>query len=114
MYSNFITPPDFVTDDFHTLTVINASEADILLLTQFCQYSDVPYNIYMYRDEMNNNSWLTQAIEKSSATIIHDINTNWHKFFSSNSVYYYGTNQYACPAVKVNNILDYFAKIQTK
>jgi len=46
-YSNFITPPDFVEDDFHTVTVVDASPKDVELLGQIAKGTNNAYNVYL-------------------------------------------------------------------
>lgn len=113
-YSNFITPPDFVNDKFHTVTVIDALIDEIELLGRMCQFSNESYNIYLYRSDMHEDQWLYKAVDISDAVIINtSVNTN-ESLFKLNKVYYYGDKNYVSPAHKVNNILQYFLLRQEK
>jgi hypothetical protein len=70
MYSNFITPPDFVDDNLHTVTVINASTEEIASLARMCQTNDEMFNVYLYHNGMKNTAWLQEAIDRSETVII--------------------------------------------
>ena len=111
MYSNFITPPDFVKDPFHTVTVVNASNDEIELLARMCKGSDDQFNIYLYRSEMGNEQWLRQAVELSQAVIV---NTNkpdsvLEELLVLEKTYYYGDKEFITKATKVDNAFQYFA-----
>jgi len=113
MYSNIITPPDFATDDFQTITVINATEDDIKLLVTFCENSSISYNIYLYKDEMNLAEWVKKSIAKSEAVIVNAVNDKWQDLMLQDNVYYYGP-EHICPATHIANILDYFVLNEQK
>jgi hypothetical protein len=113
MYSNIITPPDFATDDFHTVTVINATEDDIKLLVTFCENSSKSYNIYLYKDDMDLPGWIEESIVKSEAVIINLVNNHWQHLMLQDNVYYYGET-HICPATHITNILDYFVINENK
>ena len=114
MYSNIITPPDFAADDFHTVTVINATEDDIKLLVTFCENSAKSYNIYLYKDEMNLDDWVEKSIEKSKAIVLNILNDKWEHLMRQHDVYYYGDQQHICPAIHTFGILDYFVSNEQK
>lgn len=65
MYSNFITPPDFI----QTVLVIDASATEIQQLTEFLYSAEQPYNIYMYSKEMDNLDWLTEAVLRADTVL---------------------------------------------
>ena len=113
MYSNIITPPDFAADDFHTVTVINATEDDVKLLVKFCENSQKSYNIYLYKDDMNISEWINKSITKSQAVIVNAVNDNWQHLMLQDNVYYYGP-VHICPATHITNILDYFVLNEQK
>lgn len=109
-YSNFITPPDFVSDKLHTITIINATTDDIELVVNLCQFGNESYNIYLYSMNMDQIEWLTQAIQKSDAIVVNaDVNEDYCQL---EKTYYYGKKTFLTPAVKVNGILDYFVQRQ--
>jgi len=114
MYSNFITPPDFTNEDKHTVTVIDATDSEIELLCRVAQNSIEDYNIYLYKSEMSNANWLSQAINLSESIIVNiDIHDNLD-IFKNEKTYYYGSKTILSPATKINSILDYFQMRQIK
>jgi hypothetical protein len=111
VYSNFITPPDFVKDKFHTVTVVNASNDEVELLGRMCKGSDDQFNVYLYRSEMNDPVWLRKAAEISDAVIV---NTNvadsiLEELLTLEKTYYYGGHNFLVKANKVDNVFHYFA-----
>lgn len=108
MYSNLITPPDFVKEDNETVTIINASTDDIEVLANFCKTADKSYNIYLYKSEMQNSNWLNEAISLSKHIIVNDIDTELQYLINNNKTFYYGNTTYLTHATKINYILDYF------
>lgn len=111
MYSNFITPPDFVTDQFHTVTVVNATPDEVELLGRMCKGSDDQFNIYLYKSEMNDVLWLNRAVEISDAVIVNtesrDLTTD--QLCTLDKTYYYGPHTFVTPANKVDTVFQYFA-----
>lgn len=111
MYSNFITPPDFVTDKLHTVTVVDGTLDEIELLGRMCQGSNEMYNIYLYRAEMNNVHWLEQAVDRSDAVII---NTDCYQLYTDylcaqEKAFYYGPRTFVSKATQVDTVFQYFA-----
>lgn len=111
MYSNFITPPDFVTDQFHTVTIVNATVEEVELLGRMCKGSDDQFNIYLYRSEMNDAEWLTRAVELSNAVIVNtDVRDSiTDRLCILDKTYYYGPHTFVTPATKVDTVFQYFA-----
>jgi hypothetical protein len=115
MHSNFITPPDFVDDDLHTVTVVDATVDEVELLANMCKVSPNVYNIYLYRTEMNELTWLDQSIARSAAVIVGNTVAELDFLYKLANTYYYGDVTYLTPATKVNSVLDYFGlQNQTK
>lgn len=110
IYSNFITPPDFVADDKETITIVNATTDDVFLLGRCCKSIDKTFNFYLYNSTMVNIEWLNRAVELSSRVILNDIDPDLRFLCALEKTRYYGPNLYVSPAVKVNHILDYFRK----
>lgn len=108
MYSNIITPPDFSADEFHTVTVIGATQGDIDLLVDYCRHADLSYNIYIYDTSMNNRPWLDSAISRSRAVILLDDGNSYRELLDSGTTYYVGDSTYVCPSIKIGSVLDYF------
>lgn len=107
MYSNLITPPDFVSDDFENIVIVNFDQDDIELLGRYLMSADISYNIYVYKSEMDDVEWLNKAIKLSKNVII-----NCSKKFDLNLDLCSLENSYTVglPTHKnnVNSILNYF------
>jgi predicted kinase len=99
-----------VSDELHTVTVIDATTDDIELLVNLCQLGNELYNVYLYKTEMNQPDWITQAVQKSSAVI--DVHRNNETFCYNEKTFYYGEKTFLSPATKVKGILDYFVQRQ--
>ena len=70
MHSNFITPPDYV----ETVLVINATEEQVAELAATVKAGDKSYNIYFYREAMNDISWFHKISLKADAVLDAKIN----------------------------------------
>lgn len=109
MYSNFITPPDFVNEEKHTVTVVNATEDDVEMLGRMAQVSDEEYNIYLYHNGMNDTTWLDSAINLSDAIVVNINQPGWDHICNNNKTYYYGDRTLLSPSLKITSAVDYFA-----
>ena len=109
MHSNFITPPDFVDETLHTVTVIDAASEEVELLGRMCEYSDESYNIYLYRSEMHNDEWLQQAVDLSDAVIVNTDNEQFRDLCLLQKTFYYGSKRFLENPRKIENPLHYFA-----
>lgn len=115
MHSNFITPPDFVDDEpLSTITVVNATLDELELLARMCEGSDVQYNIYLYRSEMNDTDWLRNAIKRSESVIVHTIDPELDWVCDSEKSYYYGDRVIITRAAQIKNSIHYFALKEQK
>ena len=65
MHSNFITPPDYI----ETILVLNASEEIVRHLGMIVQDSDRAYNVYFYKEEMNDPSWFHKISIKADVVL---------------------------------------------
>lgn len=112
MYSNFITPPDFVEDNFHTVTVVNATNEEVELLGRMCKGSDDQFNIYLYKPEMDDLDWLKKAVHLSDAVIVNtnNLTQTLEDLLVLDKTYYFGTNNYIAKAQQVENVFQYFAR----
>lgn len=77
MHSNFITPPDYV----ETVLILNAPEEQIKVLATMVQNADQCYNVYFYRDEMNNPEWFNRIRLKADVILDAKI-TNPEDYFN--------------------------------
>jgi len=70
MHSNFITPPDYI----ETVLILNASEEQIRHLGLVVQDGDVAYNVYFYKEEMNDPTWFHKISIKADIVLDAKIN----------------------------------------
>jgi len=60
MYSNFITPPDYV----QSVIIFDATEDEIKQVADAVKDLPQPYNLYFYNAEMNNLEWLIMVVNR--------------------------------------------------
>lgn len=60
MYSNFITPPDYV----QSVIIFDATEDEIKQVADAVKDLLQPYNLYFYNAEMNNLEWLIMVVNR--------------------------------------------------
>jgi|688.fasta_scaffold435670_3 hypothetical protein len=113
MHSNLITPPDFVKDSLHTVTLINLTENEIELVARMCAASDEMFNIYVYRTEMQDLTWLDRAVEISDAVILNCAVDFEYNFKVSNMEKTH-TLDFPTHTQNLNHVLDYFENRSTK
>ena len=65
MHSNFITPPDVI----ETILIIDADQEQISDCAEYCRYSKVPYNVYLYSNDMNDIGWLHSICSKADVVL---------------------------------------------
>jgi len=112
MYSNFITPPDFVDDDFHTITCIDLSDDELLVIAKACQHAKQNYNVYLYRSGMSDDKWLTEALKRSKHILVNLSHKDNFDYASLENAYCYGHKAFLCPATFINNPLAYFEHVE--
>jgi hypothetical protein len=112
MISNFITPPDFVDDDLHTVTIIDADPVDVETLAVLCSGHNESFNVYLYKADMNNNKWLEDAVNRSHAIIVNteesELSGIKDRLCTKPNSYYYGSKNFLGNPNRINNVLDYF------
>jgi predicted adenine nucleotide alpha hydrolase (AANH) superfamily ATPase len=77
MYSNFITPPDYVK----TVLVLNAVPDQITNLNVAVQNSRQLYNVYFYNDNMNQLEWL-ERVKRQADIVVDATITNLEEYFN--------------------------------
>jgi ABC-type Fe3+-hydroxamate transport system substrate-binding protein len=77
MYSNFITPPDYI----ETVLILNATEEQIKALGTQVQSLGTPYNVYFYNDAMNEPTWFHKISIKADVVLDAKIN-NPEEYFN--------------------------------
>jgi hypothetical protein len=111
-YSNFITPPDFVKDDFPTVLIIDADWNHIDSIALWCKTAPVSLNIYIYIDIMLDEEWLVNAINQSKTIIMNTessaIDHIKKQLLKADNVWYYGPHTFLGNPRKIQNPLDWF------
>ena len=112
MISNFVTPPDFVSDEQHTVTIIDADPVDVETLAVLCSGDEESYNIYLYKEDMNNTDWLDAAVARSHVLIVctdeNTLSPVKDRLAERGNACYYGAKNFLSNPNKVSGILDYF------
>jgi hypothetical protein len=85
--SRFITYPSIEpkSSNSHTVLIIDADNEDVINIGMFCKASTKNYDIYLYKQDIDDPNWLSNINASLDCTLIKDT-----------------TN------VQVNNLLDYF------
>lgn len=112
MTTNFITPPDFVTDPNHTVLLVDVDPADVETLAFLCANHEEAFNVYLYKEDMDDTLYLNRCAERADAVIINTVDNSIshlkeHLALQGNS-YYYGPKTFIQNPRKCQTVLDYF------
>ena len=108
MDSNLITPPDILDNGLHSVTLVDPEQQDVDAIIQFCQHSEMPFNIYVYTPNMENVEWLDRAVHISDAIIVNSRTNDYNQYCLLGKSYYYGPQNYAENQRKLVDPLHYF------
>lgn len=113
-YSNFVTPPDFVNDEFPSVLIIDADWMDIENIALWCKTAPVNLNIYIYSDIMLDEEWLAGAINSVDIIILNTqksaVDHIKNQLLKGPKTWYYGEHTFLANDRKLNTPLDYFVK----
>ena len=109
MVSNLVTPPDIVTNEFHSVLLVDPAQTDVDAVIRFCQYSQQTFNVYVYTPNMDNQDWLHQAVDASNTVIVNSNSDIYKKLCLLDKTYYYGDKFYLENPRKIPDPLHYFA-----
>lgn len=113
-YSNFVTPPSFVDDQFPSVLIIDADWNDIDNLALWCKTAPVNLNIYIYSDIMLDEIWLARAINSVETIIMNTANSAVDhvkkELLKAPNVWYYGDKSFLANKQKIENPIEYFIK----
>lgn len=109
MDSNLITPPDILDNGLHSVTVVDPEQADVDAIVRFCQHSTIAYNVYVYIPNMEDMSWLAQAVNASDAIIVNTRTDDYQDLCLLDKAYYYGPKNFVENQKKLADPLHYFA-----
>lgn len=113
MYSNFITPPDSLTEpERHTVLIVDSDWPEIEEVALFCKTSKKFYNVHVYRAEMDNEVWLVEQAEKAEFVIINTIESAVSnikdRLIEQPNAFYYGPKNFLLSNKKLNAPLSFF------
>jgi hypothetical protein len=98
MYSNFITPPDFVRNDLHSILLVDPTEQEVTDCALICKNVGTDFNVYIYLEQYQDFEWLEQAFNLSKAVIINTASNNLSKvkdqMVTHPKSYYYGEKNF--------------------
>lgn len=112
--TNFITPPDFVDDKQLTVLLIDVEPVDVETLAFLCSSHTESFNVYLYREELNNEEWLAQAKERADVIIINTtenkLSATKEEYASDPRAYCYGPKKLSKANRELRTVFDYFCK----
>lgn len=91
MISQFITYPDIIenTQNFSIL-LIDANQTEIENVGLFCKTADIGFDIYLYREEINDLQWLSKVEPKVHCILI---SNNSNVSVMAEDVLYFGQGE---------------------
>ena len=109
MHSNLVTPPDIVTDNLLSVLLVDPDQSDLDAVVRFCQYSDQVYNVYAYTPNMDNITWLQQAVDACDTVIVNSRSDDFKHLCLLDKTYYYGDRLYLENPRRITDPLHFFA-----
>ena len=117
VYTNFITPPDFVTNGNHTVVLIDATEQQIDQLAEFCRTAINSYNVYIYRNGMNDIDWLKSAMSQADTFIVNtesnELSPVKDRVVDSLKSWHYGPKNFLGNNRRIASLENYFQQYET-
>lgn len=115
-FSNIVTPPDFVNQKGHTVVMIDPEWSEVEDVAMYLKTAKHSYNVYVYRDEMCDKEWLSEALAKTTHIIVNTINNDGSplkdKVASRKESYYYGPKNFLMNQNKIDRPIDYFLNLE--
>ena len=112
VYSNFITPPDMVSDEKHTVLLVDVHQDEVDCLAAWCRTADLEYNIYLYTCVMTVSEWFGQVAEQADAIIVNTALTTLtpikDKLAELPVTWYYGPKNFLTNNQSIKTPVDYF------
>lgn len=109
MDSNLVTPPDIVSNNFTSVLLVDPEQTDLDAVIRFCQYADQVYNVYAYTPNMDDSTWLQQAVDACDTVIVNSRLDEFKHLCLLDKTYYYGDRMYLENPRKIADPLHYFA-----
>lgn len=112
IYSNFVTPPDFVDEAKHTVLLIDVFADHVQSIGKFCKHTTAEFNVYLYNAEMSDMSWFSQAVDRADVIIVNTVPNDFSPLkdiiAESPKAMYYGPKTEFKNPQGINNPIDYF------
>lgn len=108
MDSNLITPPDVVTNELHSVLLVDPEQADLDAVIRFCQHADRAFNVYVHTPNMKEQAWIDQVAEACDAVIVNSDSDRHQQLCLLDKTYYYGQKLYLENQRKITDPLYYF------
>jgi polygalacturonase len=109
MVSNLVTPPDIVTNNLSSVLLVDPDQTDLDAVVRFCQYADQVYNVYVYTPNMDNITWLQQAVDTCDTVIVNSRSDDFKHLCLLDKTYYYGEQIYLGNSRRITDPLHFFA-----
>jgi hypothetical protein len=113
-YSNFVTPPDFVTDDKPSILIIDADWVDVESVALWCKTAPVDLNIYIYVDIMLDEVWLAETLNRVQTIIVNmdssPVDHIKRELIKGPDTWYYNSQPFLGNKNKILKPIDYFLK----
>lgn len=114
MHSNFVTPPDFVSDPLHTILLVDATPEELERVAMICKVIGTDFNVYAYRADMQNVEWLLEAALRADVIIVNtdpsDCSTLKDRLANRPNAYYYGSKNFLDNDRRIGNPQEYIIK----
>ena len=99
MHSNFLTPPDHISDEnLFTILLIDPSLDEVKSLGELCQVVGTDFNVYLYHADMEDLPWLETAFNLSNTVIINTASSKLSgikdRLVAHPKAYYYGPKRF--------------------
>lgn len=113
-FSNIITPPDFIGGRDHTVLLIDPTWSEIEDLALYLKTSPETFNVYVYRCEMQDAVWLSEAMKKASVLIINTVDNEISHAKDAlaaqpTDVWTYGPKRFLMNPNQIESPIEYFA-----
>lgn len=112
MTTNFITPPDYVEDRQHTLLLIDVEPSDVETLAHLCATHDESFNVYLYKEDLNDLKWMRDVAYRADAIIINTVQTGISNdkdmLVDLTKSYHYGPKNFLNNNRKLSSVYEYF------
>ena len=110
--TKFITPPDQVpASGAHRVLLVDASPEEVEAIAYICSNLDRDFDIYLYRDELNDAAWLATVAGYVDALVINSTETYLTPikslFYQSPKAFVYGP---VTGANTVQSAVEYFTQ----